>query len=274
MNGRNGKGGKKRLLIFNEFILFFVFFFIFTFYIPRTIHVATSFGSICSRIMVITSYSRNHAFMSRDYFIYRLHVPIHSSSCLVYYNISPAKTKKNCVGFEDGNGILDVCVCVCVRERERDNMDVWSIFGFIWLECIFCSDYVCFYLCGNYVLVLTKETTTSFSIYWFNIYSFYAMYKACRKNNKPFVSTMLIQNFPITVYCAAFFFWVTSPYSFILSHHHYILYCLTAGIVFGRMATKIILAHLLKTRFPRFTVLLIPLIAGAIISNLPRVFDM
>ncbi|KAI7853529.1 CDP-alcohol phosphatidyltransferase-domain-containing protein [Circinella umbellata] len=102
---------------------------------------------------------------------------------------------------------------------------------------------------------------------------FYAMYKACRKNNKPFVSTMLIQNFPITIYCAAFFFWVTSPYSFILSHHHYILYCLTTGIVFGRMATKIILAHLLKTRFPRFTVLLIPLIVGAIISNLPRVFD-
>ncbi|KAI8145375.1 hypothetical protein BJV82DRAFT_603453 [Fennellomyces sp. T-0311] len=99
----------------------------------------------------------------------------------------------------------------------------------------------------------------------------YAMFKACRRSNKPFVSTMVVQNFPIIVYCAAFFVWVMSPYSFILSHHHYILYTLTTGIVFGRMATKIILAHLLKKRFPRFTVLLLPLIGGAIISNLPRV---
>ncbi|CDS02870.1 hypothetical protein LRAMOSA00273 [Lichtheimia ramosa] len=98
----------------------------------------------------------------------------------------------------------------------------------------------------------------------------YAMYKACRKNGRPFVSTMIIQNFPIITYVAAFFSWVLSPYSFILSHHHYILYTLTTGIVFGRMATKIILAHLLKSRFPRFTVLLFPLIGGAVISNLPR----
>ncbi|CDH53739.1 sn--diacylglycerol cholinephosphotransferase [Lichtheimia corymbifera JMRC:FSU:9682] len=98
----------------------------------------------------------------------------------------------------------------------------------------------------------------------------HAMYKACRKNGRPFVSTMVVQNFPIITYVAAFFSWVLSPYSFILSHHHYILYTLTTGIVFGRMATKIILAHLLKSRFPRFTVLLFPLIGGAIISNLPR----
>ncbi|KAI7879805.1 Choline/ethanolaminephosphotransferase [Lichtheimia hyalospora FSU 10163] len=98
----------------------------------------------------------------------------------------------------------------------------------------------------------------------------HAMYKACRKNGRPFISTMIVQNFPIITYVAAFFSWVLSPYSFILTHHHYILYTLTTGIVFGRMATKIILAHLLKSRFPRFTVLLFPLIGGAIISNLPR----
>lgn len=105
-------------------------------------------------------------------------------------------------------------------------------------------------------------------------HSLHAMYKACRKNGRPFVSTMIVQNFPIITYVAAFFSWVLSPYSFILSHHHYILYTLTTGIVFGRMATKIILAHLLKSRFPRFTVLLFPLIGGAIISNLPRLGNM
>ncbi|KAI8089769.1 CDP-alcohol phosphatidyltransferase-domain-containing protein [Halteromyces radiatus] len=99
---------------------------------------------------------------------------------------------------------------------------------------------------------------------------FYAMYKACRKNNKPFVRTMLIQNMPIAVYSIAFISWVSSPYSTILSHHHFILYAITTGIVFGRIASKIILAHLTKSRFPRFTVLLVPLIIGAIITNLPR----
>lgn len=97
------------------------------------------------------------------------------------------------------------------------------------------------------------------------------MYKACRAKGQPFVSTMLVQNLPIVTYCASFMAWVTSPYSYILSDHHYILFTLTTGIVFGRMATKVILAHLLKARFPRFTVLLFPLLIGAVISNLPRI---
>lgn len=107
-----------------------------------------------------------------------------------------------------------------------------------------------------------------------NNYSFHAMYKACRKQGIPFVSTMIAENMSITVYVAAFFFWVTSPYSYILSHHHYILYTLTTGIVFGRMATKVILAHLIKAECPRFTVLLVPLVVGALLTNLPRLMDM
>ncbi|KAI8344191.1 CDP-alcohol phosphatidyltransferase-domain-containing protein [Chlamydoabsidia padenii] len=99
---------------------------------------------------------------------------------------------------------------------------------------------------------------------------FYAMYKACRKNNKPFVRTMVVQNMTMAVYSIAFLSWALSPYSFILSHHHFILYAITVGIVFGRIASKIILAHLTKSRFPRFTVLMVPLIGGAVISNLPR----
>lgn len=100
------------------------------------------------------------------------------------------------------------------------------------------------------------------------------MYKACIKNKKPFLRTMMIENLPIVTYSVCFISWVSSPYSYILTHHHFILYALTTGIVFGRMASKIILAHLTKSRFPRFTVLLIPLIGGAIITNLPRFTSM
>ncbi|GAA5806970.1 hypothetical protein MFLAVUS_000319 [Mucor flavus] len=101
---------------------------------------------------------------------------------------------------------------------------------------------------------------------------FYAMYKACKKNNKPYVKTMLIQNMPIATYTIGLYLWVMSPYSTILSHRHFILFAITTGVVFGRMATKVILAHLTKSEFPMFTVLLIPLIVGAALTNIPILF--
>jgi len=42
------------------------------------------------------------------------------------------------------------------------------------------------------------------------------------------------------------------------------------SLVFGRMTTKIILAHLTRQPFPYWTVMLAPLIGGAILGNLPR----
>ncbi|KAK4510761.1 uncharacterized protein ATC70_005194 [Mucor velutinosus] len=101
---------------------------------------------------------------------------------------------------------------------------------------------------------------------------FYAMYKACKQKNKPFIRTMALQNMPIATYIASLYLWVMSPYSTILTHRHFILFAITTGIVFGRMATKVILAHLTKSKFPKFTVLLIPLIVGATLTNIPVVF--
>ncbi|KAI9478380.1 MAG: hypothetical protein EXX96DRAFT_245893 [Benjaminiella poitrasii] len=101
---------------------------------------------------------------------------------------------------------------------------------------------------------------------------FYAMYKACQEKKKPFLKTMLVQNMPITTYIVCFYAWIMSPYSSILNHQHFILFAITTGIVFGRMATKVILAHLTKSKFPKFTVLLIPLITGAVLTNIPRLF--
>lgn len=101
--------------------------------------------------------------------------------------------------------------------------------------------------------------------------SFYAMYKSCKAKNQPFIKTMLIQNMPIATYIVSLYLWVMSPYSSILSHRHFILFSITTGIVFGRMATKVILAHLTKSKFPKFTVLLIPLIVGAALTNIPRI---
>jgi ethanolaminephosphotransferase len=99
------------------------------------------------------------------------------------------------------------------------------------------------------------------------------MYKACRAQNKSYLKAMAIQSIPITIYSLSGYLWIMSPYSTLLKEKHFILFAITTGIVFGRIASKIILAHLLKADFPTFTVMLLPLIGGALISNLPVLFD-
>lgn len=99
--------------------------------------------------------------------------------------------------------------------------------------------------------------------------SFYAMYKACREKGKPFIRCMIWDNWPIALYTSAYYLWATSPYSFIISHEYLAIYLLALGIVFGRICSKIILAHLTKSESPAPTGLMIPLVIGAIITNLP-----
>ncbi|KAI7863389.1 CDP-alcohol phosphatidyltransferase-domain-containing protein [Spinellus fusiger] len=99
---------------------------------------------------------------------------------------------------------------------------------------------------------------------------FYTMAKACAAHNKPFVRTMVRENTSIVLYTLAVVFWLTSPYSSLLQQQHFILFAITIGIVFGRMASKVILAHLTKSPFPTNTVLLLPLYLGCVVVNLPR----
>ena len=63
--------------------------------------------------------------------------------------------------------------------------------------------------------------------------------------------------------------WLFSPHSVILAEDRLVLYCLTISFVFGRMTTKIILAHLIRQPFPYWTTLLYPLVGGAALVNLP-----
>jgi len=76
--------------------------------------------------------------------------------------------------------------------------------------------------------------------------------------------------FPMIVYTAATVAWMSSPYSILLRDNHLVLFCVTQSFVFGRMTTKIILAHLTRQAFPYWTVLMAPLVSGAVMVNLPR----
>ncbi|KFY36929.1 hypothetical protein V495_07499 [Pseudogymnoascus sp. VKM F-4514 (FW-929)] len=63
--------------------------------------------------------------------------------------------------------------------------------------------------------------------------------------------------------------WLLSPHSTLMAENHLVLFCLTMAFVFGRMTTKIILAHLTRQPFPYWTVMLWPLVGGAMIFNFP-----
>jgi ethanolaminephosphotransferase len=93
--------------------------------------------------------------------------------------------------------------------------------------------------------------------------------KARRRNNLPILPVFLEWT-PMIVYTLAIGAWLYSPYSTLMRDNHLVLFCLTMSFVFGRMTTKIILAHLTRQPFPYWTVMLTPLVGGAILGNLPR----
>ncbi|KAI1170912.1 CDP-alcohol phosphatidyltransferase [Nemania sp. FL0916] len=93
--------------------------------------------------------------------------------------------------------------------------------------------------------------------------------KARRQNNLP-VLPVFLEWIPMAVYTLSIGAWLYSPYSTLMRENHLVLFCLTMSFVFGRMTTKMILAHLTRQPFPYWTVMLIPLVGGAVLGNLPR----
>lgn len=92
------------------------------------------------------------------------------------------------------------------------------------------------------------------------------------------IMPLFIEWTPILIFTSAVTAWLLSPHSWLLKDNHLTLFCITLSLVFGRMTTKIILAHLTRQPFPMWTVLLTPLVGGAILANtpelgLPAVFD-
>ncbi|KAI9695975.1 MAG: hypothetical protein M1820_008316 [Bogoriella megaspora] len=96
----------------------------------------------------------------------------------------------------------------------------------------------------------------------------YNVIKARQQKGLP-VLPVFLEWTPMLVYTFGLGAWVYSPYSTLLKENHLMLLCLTLSLVFGRMTTKIILAHLTRQPFPYFTVMLVPIIAAAFWVNLP-----
>ena len=93
--------------------------------------------------------------------------------------------------------------------------------------------------------------------------------KARRKAKLPILPVFLDWT-PMLVYCFGTGAWLFSPYSSLLSNNRLVLFSITMSFVFGRLTTKIILHHLVRQTFPYWTVMLVPLLGGAVLANLPR----
>ncbi|KAG0168847.1 hypothetical protein DFQ30_004239 [Apophysomyces sp. BC1015] len=82
---------------------------------------------------------------------------------------------------------------------------------------------------------------------------FYAIYQACRTKSLSRTCTFTTIIYPFTSYSLAIYFWLSSPYSIIFKEQHMILFSLYFGLLFGLMASNIILAHLTRSEFPGFS---------------------
>ncbi|PIA19315.1 sn-1,2-diacylglycerol cholinephosphotransferase [Coemansia reversa NRRL 1564] len=87
------------------------------------------------------------------------------------------------------------------------------------------------------------------------------VYSACKAKNKSFFAT-LPQLFQYVAFAGSCYLWLSHSTT-ILADNHLVLFLVTAGTAFGRIVSKIILAHLTEMPFPSYTVQMVPLAVGA-----------
>lgn len=88
------------------------------------------------------------------------------------------------------------------------------------------------------------------------------VYQECRKKGTSYTEA-LMQLFPMAAGTLCVAMWLFSRHSSVQTSN-FILFFTTVGIVFGKMATKIIYAHVAKCPFPLYTGMMLPLIFGSI----------
>lgn len=96
----------------------------------------------------------------------------------------------------------------------------------------------------------------------------YNVFKARRAQGLP-MAPVFREWTPLVIFITSVALWLDSPHSTLMRDNRLILFCVTMSFVFGRMTTKIILAHLTRQPFPYWTILLVPLVGGAVLGNLP-----
>ncbi|KAJ2010127.1 hypothetical protein GGI14_006516, partial [Coemansia sp. S680] len=92
------------------------------------------------------------------------------------------------------------------------------------------------------------------------------VHAACKEQKRSFTAT-LPQLVQYAVFAISCYVWLDNSTT-IFVNNHLVLFMITAGTAFGRIVSKIILAHLTEMPFPSYTVQMVPLAVGAIIARL------
>ncbi|KAJ3036806.1 hypothetical protein HDV00_002359 [Rhizophlyctis rosea] len=101
--------------------------------------------------------------------------------------------------------------------------------------------------------------------------SVWRVYEACRSKGLSFRRAMW-GTVPFLWFVGGVVGWLGSPLSGVLEEGHLVLFLSTTGVIFGRIATLIILSHVTHQPYPTFSHLLIPLILGTTLVNAPFLF--
>lgn len=95
------------------------------------------------------------------------------------------------------------------------------------------------------------------------------VWRACHRRGTSF-GHALTQLLPMTLVNVAAIAWLWSPHSRVRQEHFW-LFWMAFALGFGKMATKIIYAHLVKRPFPYHSGLMLPLFGGALLVNAPAI---
>lgn len=102
--------------------------------------------------------------------------------------------------------------------------------------------------------------------------SVYSIIQACKE--KGLKTRTAIENvFLPLIFSGVFIYtWLSSSSSVVFSENHFIAFAIFSGLLFGEMASDIILAHLTKSDYPRFISIYAPLFLTSLVVNLQSFF--
>lgn len=96
----------------------------------------------------------------------------------------------------------------------------------------------------------------------------YNVYEHKKENKEDDFEAVLPQLMPIALLALSVYSWITAPGSIVLSENHIVLFTLTMTLVFGRVTTSIILAHLTRQPFAYWSLPMYPLFAAGVVFRL------
>lgn len=118
-----------------------------------------------------------------------------------------------------------------------------------------------------FIVLVCFQLPTRFSFFYCSLFF---VYRKCKASNRSFLSA--VSNLStITVFLLGSYLWISHPDSKILQNN-FILFTLTTGFVFGRMATKIILSHVTDGPFPASSILLLPIMIANVWIRISTVY--